>query len=318
MKRIVFHELPDGSVRQVQPYHVSLEGLESAVLCRDDRDYDAMVKVLCTAARRKNVIVVIYAVVSNHCHVAILAASRQDAEDYGVEIKKIYSMWFSRRYGERGIMKKMDSQALCLDSDWYVRNALAYIPRNALDNGCNVNEYRWSGYRAMFGMEPVGQEYQKVSEMSRRETREILHTSDKWKDVPWMVDASGQLLPASFCECHYLEQVFEGDQAFFLKTIGSQNATEMHYRLIESPRKKLPDSEYYKLANDICQRWYQTDISEIPIEKKIRLIPYLIRTTRTSIQQLARVLEMEREKVAAAFRRPAKISSSSSELAEKG
>ena len=66
MRRVVTHELPDGSIRQLYPFHISMEGLETAILCRDDMDYDAMVKILCIAARRKNVIVVIYAVVSNH------------------------------------------------------------------------------------------------------------------------------------------------------------------------------------------------------------------------------------------------------------
>ena len=50
-----------------------MKGLESLILYRDDDDYDAMVKILCLCARRKNVIVIIYTVVSNHCHVAVLA-----------------------------------------------------------------------------------------------------------------------------------------------------------------------------------------------------------------------------------------------------
>lgn len=305
MRRIVLHELPDGTVRQVQPFHVSLEGLESAVLYRDDADYDAMVKILCIAARRKNVIVVIYAVVSNHCHVAILAETQQDADAYGIELKKIYSMWFSRRYGERNILKGIDSQALCLDSDWYVRNALAYIPRNALDNGCNVNEYPWSGYRAMFGKETPGKDCRLVKTLSRRETRALLHTSVKMKDVPWLIDASGHLMPVSFCDHHYLEQAFERDQSFFLKTIGAQNAAELKYRLIESPRQMIPDSQYHKLAEETCQRWYNADLSAISLDRKLRLLPYLFRTTKTSASQLARVLGMERDKVAAALKRPA-------------
>ncbi len=303
MRRVVLHELPDGTVRQVYPFHVSLEGLESAVLCRDDDDYDAMVKILCVAAWRKNVIVIIYAVVSNHCHVAILAESQKDADEYGIELKKIFSMWFSRRYGEKGILKGIDSQARYLDSDWYVRNALAYIPRNALDNGCNVNEYRWSGYRAMFGMESPGKDCRRVSSLSRRETRALLHTSDKLKDVPWLIDPSGQLVPASFCDHHYLEQAFERDQSYFLKTVGGVNAAELKNRLIDSPRQMVPDSEYHKLANETCRRWFSSDLSGIPLEKKLRLLPYLFRTTRTTVPQLARVLSMERKEVAAVLKR---------------
>ena len=115
MRRIINQELPDGSIRQVQPFHISLEGLKTAVLCRDERDYDAMVKILCIAARRKNVIVIIYAVVSNHCHLAVLATSQEDAYACGQEIKKMYGMWFNRRYSEKAIMKGVDVKAILLD-----------------------------------------------------------------------------------------------------------------------------------------------------------------------------------------------------------
>ena len=143
MRRIVSRVLPDGTIRNVQPFHVCLEGLEKAVLCRDDKDYDAFVKIICVAARRKNVIIVIYTVVSNHSHATILARSQEEADAFGEEIKKMASMWVSGRYGERKLLRRTDVKAPCLDTDWYVRNTLAYVPRNALDNGCNVNEYRW-------------------------------------------------------------------------------------------------------------------------------------------------------------------------------
>ena len=79
MKRVVQRMMPDGQVIYLWPFHVSLEGLETVVLCRDEEDYDAMVKILCVCAKRKNVIIVIYAAVSNHCHIAVLAAIPYDS-----------------------------------------------------------------------------------------------------------------------------------------------------------------------------------------------------------------------------------------------
>lgn len=118
-----------------------MEGMEKVILCRDDMDCDAMVKIICVAARRCNVIVVIYAVVSNHSHIAVLARSQRDADRYGLEVKS---------YGASSVLRHTDVKAILLDSDWYVRNALAYIPRNALDNGCAVSHYKWSSYNAAF------------------------------------------------------------------------------------------------------------------------------------------------------------------------
>ena len=295
MRRVVKRNLPDGTIRQVHPFHVSMEGMKTLVLCRDDEDYDAMVKILCVASRRKNVIIIIYAVVSNHCHIAVLAATQQDAEQYGYEIKKMYAMWLSRKYGEKATLRGMDVKAIWLDSDWYVRNALAYIPRNALDNGSNVNTYRWSGYRAMFNKQETPGK--KVSDLTKRERERIMHTGDCLDEVPWLIDEKEELIPDSFCDCQYLEQAFEGDPAFFLKTIGGQNAAEMQNKLIDSPRVMLTDVEFLKLASETSQRWFKAGISEITYERKARLTSYLFRTTRTTVPQLARVMNLPRDTI---------------------
>jgi len=297
MRRTFPQELPDGTVRQLHPFHISMEGLETTVLCRDDADYDAMVKILCVAARRKKVLVIIYAVVSNHCHVAILAANQGDADAYGQEIKRMYAMWFRRRYGEEGILRHTDIKAIWLDSDWYVRNALAYIPRNALDNGCPVQDYRWTGYRAMFRQGYERNTGRKVASLTKRERERILHTGDDLSDVRWLLNEREELIPDSFCEHRYLEQAFEQDPAFFLKTIGGQNAAEMQNKLITAPRAIQTDGEFFKLATETSQRWFQAEIPSISLERKIRLITYLHRTSRTTVPQLARVFGLPRNQI---------------------
>ena len=302
MNRTVLRQMPDGSVRYTQPYHVSMEGQKTVVLCRDDEDYDAMVKIISVCARRKNVIVIIYAVVSNHSHVAILAICQEDADAFSEEIKKMYSMWFSRKYGRTGIMRTVDVKALLLDSDWYTRNALAYVPRNALDNGCNVDEYPWSGYKAMFsGQPPTGCP---VASMSKEMKREVMHTGDKLSDVRWLVDDNGRLIPKSICDFEYLEQAFEHDQAYFLRTIGGQNSAEMRHKLVEAPRHMLTDNEFLKIAEETSQRWFSSPIDQISIDRKIRLIPYLFRTVKTTVPQLSRSFGLPREEVSHILGRP--------------
>ena len=302
MNRTVLRQMPDGSVRYAQPYHVSMEGQKTVVLCRDDEDYDAMVKIISVCARRKNVIVIVYAVVSNHSHVAILAICQEDADAFSEEIKRMYSMWFSRKYGRTGIMRTVDVKALLLDSDWYTRNALAYVPRNALDNGCNVDEYPWSGYKAMFsGQPPTGCP---VASMSKEMKREVMHTGDKLTDVRWLVDDNGRLIPKSICDFEYLEQAFEHDQAYFLRTIGGQNSAEMRHKLVEAPRHMLTDNEFLKIAEETSQRWFSSPIDQISIDRKIRLIPYLFRTVKTTVPQLSRSFGLTREEVSHILGRP--------------
>ena len=308
MNRIVERTLPDGTAARVQPFHVSLKGLEKTVLCRDDEDYDATVKYIAICAKRKNVIVVIYAVVSNHSHECVLARSQRDADAYGEELKRMYSMWFSKKYKEEGILQRVDAKAIPLDTDSHLRNALAYIPNNALDNNCPVHEYPWSGFRAMFRHTPENKIWKPgikpVSLLTKREREVIMHTGDSLKFVPWLLDEDDRLAPESFCDCDYLEQVFNHDQAFWLRIAGGVNQAEMEETLVEAPRRMLPDSEFYKVVADIVGRWFKTGIAVLPPEKKIRLIPYIWRTRKTTVNQLSRVLGMDRATVQHAIKNP--------------
>lgn len=298
MRRIVTRALPDGNVRTVHPFHICIKGLETAVLFRDESDYDAMVKVLCVSAWRCDVIVVIYAVASNHCHVAVLAKTQFDADAYAIEIKKMYSMWFSRKYSERKILRRIEAKALYLDSDWYVRNVLAYIPRNAIDNGFNVNEYKWSGYQAAFQKgEREPQASKPVKLLKSRDKERIMHTGEKLDRVPWLIDSDGCLIPWSFCDYTYLEQAFNNDQSFFLKTIGALNVAEMRYSLEERPYVMVSDTELYKSVNEVSEQWFSKGLDGLSLEQKNRLVPYIGHTRKTTPKQLARVFGMTVEKI---------------------
>ena len=308
MKRVVERTLPNGRVGQVYPFHVCIKGLEKAILFKDDEDYDSMVKVLCVSARRKNVIVIIYDVASNHAHVAILAKSQSDADAYACDIKKVYSMWYNRKYGQTGILHRVEVKALLLDSDWYVRNALAYIPRNALDNGCQINEYRWSGYRAMFANSSTKKTGRSVAFLSKRERVAIMHTGDNLTDVPWRLEDDNTLDPCSFCDHEYLEQAFNHDQAFFLKTIGGQNAQEMKYVLEEKPYVMLSDNDFFKVADEVCNRWFKCSIDNLSPDKKVRVVPYLYHCNKTTIPQLARIIGLPREQISRIITKPSQKS----------
>ena len=294
MKIEATRALPDGSVRSVIPFHVCMKGLEDAVLCRDDQDYDILVKIIFLVARAKNVIVVIYSVVSNHCHSCILSPSQEDSDAFAEEMKRRYGIWFARKYREHGIMRGTKVSAIMLTDRWHVRNVLAYIPRNALDNGQNVNTYKWSGYRGMFCRTKSDVHCRRVDSLTVREARAIFHSADKLDTVPWLLNCDDELEPVSACDHDYLEQAFEYDQAFFLKTIGVLNVAEMNYELEERPFNMLPDTEFYKSVNEVAGKWFGTDLGSLSLEKKYRLLPFIYRTRKTTLSQLARVFGIGR------------------------
>lgn len=296
-ERITTRQLPDGFVSKVYPFHISLEGMESVVLCRTPDDYDTMIKYFHVCTWVNNVLVIIDVAMSNHGHLAVLAMDLDSARRAGESIKKNYSQYFTWKYGERRTLLRADVNVQYLDSDWYLRNTLAYIPRNALDAGSSVEEYPWSSYRAMFQKNGKFREGRKVALLSRRDKESLFHTHADLKDVPWRVDRSGRLDPASACDIAYLEDAFNHDQAFFLKTIGTVNCAEMHQKLVSGPRQRQKDDEFYLTVMEIADRWFHKSPAELSLEMKTRLLPYLWRCYRTSPHQLARCLRLDLRQV---------------------
>lgn len=293
-ERNPYRELPDGTIAKVFPFHLSLEGLETRILCRDEDDYDSVVKILAVCAKRKNVILVTYAVVSNHAHSVFLAASESGASDFGLEVKRMISMYFCRKYHDKAVMAGIDSKAIFIDSDWYLRNAIAYDIRNAMDNGEGIQTYKWTGYRALFRKGRLPDGGTPVRSLSKRDKRTLLRTDDDLSGVGWVLNSDKELEPVTICDWRYAEASFNDDQAFFMKVLGCTNTAEMDQKLVVAPRIRQKDDELLRNINDICQRWFKKEAHDLPIEKKLRVLPYVFRSCRTSTAQLARAFELER------------------------
>lgn len=295
--RAAIRKLPDGTESFVFPYHVSLEGLEKCVICRDDQDCDSMVKTLCLCARRKNVIIIIYAVASNHAHAAVLAKKKENAMAFGHEVKRNYSLKFKNRYGENKVLRSTSVDVRDIKDMRYLRNVLTYIPKNAFDNGAeNLNDYKWTGFRAMFNSSRPG--LIDVSKLNKREKESIMRTGDDLSDVPWKLNGNYELEPWSFCDTHYLEEAFNNDQSFFFKLIGTVSTAEVIQKTTIAPRKMKNDAEFCKEVEDLSQTWYGKGIRDIGSERKARLVLHVYRTMKTTIPQLSRAFGIDRDTVA--------------------
>ena len=285
-------------MQKMYPFHISLEGMESVLLCRDDEDFDHLEKAFYLTAWKNDCRVVSEIAMSNHGHTAVLASGMESARRTGELIKKRHSQYLSWKYNETGILVRSDVNVQYLDTDWYVRNALAYIPRNAADTGERIEDYRWSSYRGMFveGRCPAGT--RRVADLPRRERMRIFRTHEDLSKVPWVLNADDSIEPARACCYQYLEDAFNHDQAFFLKTIGTVNPAEMQQLLVVNGRIRHTDSEMLAIVARLAEKWYHRTAVQLTPEQKAAVLPYLYRAYRTGIPQLARCLQMSRDLVA--------------------
>ena len=303
MLRAIEREMPDGSARRVYPFHISLEGLEKAIICRDDEDFDVLVKYIFLCALSKNVRVVTYVVVSNHLHVIVLAEEYDQAKSCGDEIRRRYAMWFSHKYKERRLYHEKCVDVQWIDTDWYLRNAIAYVFRNALDNSDNVEGYPWSGYRALFCKGKCSGWTRPAASLTKRERETIFHTNDPLDGTSWLIDADGRLVPVSTCDYAYVEEAFNGSQAFLMKTIGTVNMAEMNQKLVDGPRTRMLDGDFFKQISSVSDRWFGKPVSELARTEQMRIIPYIYRTMKTTIPQLARGFGLSRDEIAEILKR---------------
>lgn len=289
--------LPDGSKATVHPFHVTIEATDDLVLCRKDEDYDAYVKILAMVAIRKNVILVTYAVMSNHSHEVCLARSYFIAKEFGDEVKRMYSMYLQGKYGLRKVMIGLEVNVQVIDSVIYLRNALAYDTRNVIEIGENPDIYKWTAHRAMFRGGATLPGLRPLSSMNVREGQKIMHTNMDMKSSTLGVNQDNELEPYTFCDFEYFESAFNGDQSFYYKIVGLVNVSEMRYKLVEVQKKKLNDTDFIKTVDELSVRWFSKKITDITDQQKARLLPYVYHTTKTTPGQLARCLGLGTELV---------------------
>lgn len=299
VRLIVPRVLPDGRISKVEPYHISLEGLEKGVICRDEEDYDQVVKYIFLSALRTNNLVVIYAVVSNHAHIALLSECVEAAERFSKELKRVIAMWHRKKYEEFHLLLGSETDVKRIETVQHARNVLAYIPRNAMDNGAaNIQQYKWTGYRAMFCNGISRNKIKKVSSLSSREVERIFHTGSNLNMTNWLINESNELEPASACDWKYLESLFNNSQSFYLKLLGEANTAQIVYEQAVEGKRKLTDSEFMNVADYYAKHWYQLSLSEMTPTKKVSFLEYLGKKIPLTIPQVARCMKLERHTVA--------------------
>lgn len=291
-QRVVERLLPDGSVAKVYPFHVCLEGTESVLLCQDDEDFDHLEKSFYLGALDANALVVSEIVLATRGLCTVLAVNWEGAEAVGEFVKKRHSQFLTKKYEQRQVMARTRISVQYLDTDEFVRNALAYIPRNAMDLGFCIEDYPWSSFQGM-----VAGGARSVSSLTHREKEVLFQTHKDLSGVPWLVDDKGRIVPASACDCAYAESAFGNDQAYFLRRIAEVNPAEMYQKLVLNNHVWQNDTKFKVCVTDVAGRWFQKKVLALTTVEQAKLIIYLFRSYYTSVAQLARCLQLRKEDV---------------------
>ena len=262
------------------------------MLCQDDEDFDHLEKSFFLGALDANALVVSEIVLATRGLCAVLAVNWEGAEAVGEFVKKRHSQFLAKKYEQRQVMARTRISVQYLDTDEYVRNALAYILRNAVDLGFHIEDYPWSSFRGM-----VAGEVRSVSSLTHREKEVLFRTHKDLSGVPWLVDDKGRIVPASACDCAYVESALGSNQAYFLRRIAEVNPAEMYQKLVLNNHVWQNDTKFKVCVTDVAGRWFQKEVLALTTVEQAKLIIYLFRSYYTSVAQLARCLQLRKEDV---------------------
>ena len=291
-----------GNRVKMYPFHISSPGLDRLIF-KSEGDLSIASNFIIIQALRFGVRVIAFIVMNNHLHVLILAPDYVSAQRYADGLKQVLSHSLSVKNQEHEhTFLNIDFKPLLIHDDYHLRNTICYIPRNSLDTGIKVEDYKWSSYRAYFRGGSIPETSVKVNDLPKRHIRRILRTDMDLSSTGWYIDGQGMLEPVTTCDWRYAEAAFFNDLSFFMRVMGGVKDAGMEQVNVINRYKKLNDKDFYKIISKRSQEMFNASPADLVMEQKIRLIKILYYSYCTTVPQLARCLATPKEQVASILR----------------
>ena len=270
-------------------YIVTTGKIENAVMFRDDEDFTAgMNYVAIVASRHSRVKVVAFILMSNHVHF-VLIGTREDVDAFTLDFKVRYSLYFSRKYGVKGLLKRNEIDVREIETTPEAKEqAIAYVLMNCVAaNICfQANQYPWGTGNIYFNpSRPAGRV---LGSMSGREKERLLHTNDNNLPSNWIVSDEGVILPQNYVDVEIVESCFRTPKrmGFFL-----QNSSKAKKRLeIDENLPAFTDQAILGILPQLYRSLFRKNsFQELRPEEQTELMRQIRFRFSANIHQIARV-----------------------------
>lgn len=270
-------------------YIVTTGKIENAVMFRDDEDFTAgMNYVAIVASRHSRVKVVAFILMSNHVHF-VLIGTREDVDAFTLDFKVRYSLYFSRKYGVKGLLKRNEIDVREIETTPEAKEqTIAYVLMNCVAaNICfQANQYPWGTGNIYFNpSRPAGRV---LGSMSGREKERLLHTNDNNLPSNWIVSDEGVILPQNYVDVEIVESCFRTPKrmGFFL-----QNSSKAKKRLeIDENLPAFTDQAIIGILPQLYRSLFRKNsFQELRPEEQTELMRQIRFRFSADIHQIARV-----------------------------
>lgn len=274
---------------------VTTDHLTDRIWFKDDEDFKTGMNIVATLSTMVDLFIISFILMSNHVHF-ILGCNRHLADRFITRFKKMYSQYYSKKYGTSALLHRngVDIRPLHIGDESFEKG-LAYVLMNSVAaNIClHPSAYPWGTGNCFFRNGPG--HASRIGNMSGRERIKLLHSKIP---VPedYAVDERGFIDPVSYVPVKFVESVFRTPKRlnWFIQTSSkakritevpsfndqliSAAVRDLSVSLFRKPRiDNLDDSQKAELLRQIRYRFSADPaqiarVCEVPYEKVCSLL----------------------------------------------
>ena len=279
------------------PYwHLCTPGNLSGIIFRDEADFIFGMNLLAwCAARHKNVLVLTFALMSNHIHL-VCACSEDELPEFFSAFKRRLQRYLSDRSSD---LHGFNPNIISIENLRSLRNTIVYVNRN----GYVINpvhtpfSYPWSAGCSFFNHRQKGMT---ISRLTVAERRSLFRCRDC--DVPDTYELlDGHICPHSFCDILTGESFFrDAHQYLNLVTKNIEAMEEMTALVNDSVY--LTDDEVFSAVLNFCRETFKiSSIRELSRSQKREIARKMHFSYHSSNEQIRRILGLDRYEVDSLF-----------------
>lgn len=274
-------------------YHVCTDGKALDWMFKDEEDFIRGVNRIAIGSIESNVKVHAYTLMDNHAHL-VIQGTLQRCKKFIIGLKTQIGRWISSKYNIKDHLKHLPTQLIHIEDEEQLLETIAYLDRNSIVAGyCRLpSEYPWGSAKYLFKSSVDGIAGKRISDYSKREIQELLHT---WTDLPdhWIVDDKGMICPENFLDIKSIETLYKSPLRYLYYL---SKKLEGKIEMQQGTRTFIPDKELRPIIESIAKQLFgEKPIKELDFKSRLILARKLRYNYAATIKQISRMVHLEAE-----------------------
>lgn len=284
-----------------QYFHICSDGNFASVIFHDPADFMAAMNRVAILAHKYHLVILAFVLMDNHIHLIVRAESKDDADRFANEFKRLTGLYCSRHYGEKGSLRRLPVKVQTIVGEDELKTKICYVLKNPTKARIGMfYDYPWGSGNLYFrdtGDASFLEMGVRVSDLGLNQSRAVFQSRQK---IPkdWVV-VDGLILPANYIPVKEVESLFKTPRSF-MYFLSLNKDDEIEQETGEGDNIRLTDSELRQERNAISQQLFGiAKLQDLSVPQRLKLARKLRSKYLCSKKQISRIVRLPLETVIA-------------------